>query len=1387
MVDANQSSAVPVAQLAAPAALTQPPKLVPNVTENGGCSRDRWTTWKKRWESFAIVANLKSQPQEYQVACLTMCLTEETLETVENLPYKDPAERKDVNKILGYLENHLVGKVNEIYESYRFFSRQQEEFESISAYVTAVHALASTCNFGDLRERLIRDRIVCGIRNKALQRSLLSESNLTLESCVQKCKTSEAAGQQVQGMSGTSQGAAQDIDRSVNMVTSRRPSRERWITGHAQRECKFCGRIHGKRSCPAYGKTCDICQGRNHFASVCRTRTRQRADIRGTGAVHQLEAQNTASTDEDGYWIMTITEEEESAESIHSMKPTMGKRFPNKVIAELEMDERKVKFQIDTGASCNVINLANVSPRITLEPTNKVLSLYDQSKVRPLGVCQSRIRNNVTGISCEAEFVVIESSKATPILGAETSQTLDLVRIQYQDIAAMTTHVTSPRLGDRAQVLKMYGDVFSGELGTFSGQAHLHVLESATPTKTPLRRIPVAMKQPLQDELKRLEELGIIVQEHQPTDWLSAIVTVQKANGKLRVCIDPKPLNKVLKRAHYPFPVLEDILPRLSKARVFSIVDVASGFWHVELDESSSLLTTFSTPFGNFRWKRLPFGIATAPELFQMRLDAAINKLKGIAPIVDDILIWGEGETDEEAAHDHDRNLQALLERCRQENIKLNAEKLQFRVEEVTYVGHRLSKKGLSSDPAKVSAINDMPTPTDKQSLQRFLGMVNYLVKFLPELSDTCKPLRDLLQNGNMWHWGVDQEKAFKNIKRAIVNTPVLKFFDPTLSTTVQCDASSTGLGAVLFQQEQPIAYASRALTTTEQGYSQIEKELLSVVFAMERFDQYVYGRDVEVRNDHQPLQTISGKPLHFAPKRLQRMLLRLQRYSYSITYQPGKEMHVSDALLRACPGIRSDSSASANDVVVAAVQTGFEKHLEKLDATVDITLPPSRLARLKHETAQDKTLQALAEVIKVGWPADKRDIALDVRAYHNVRDELTVENGIIFRGQRCVVPSSLRREVVEKLHTAHMGIDACLRRARECVYWPGLNGQIKDHVQACQTCQMYAQKQPRETFLSTEVPTRPWSVVAADLFSFAGREYMVLVDYYSNFIEVDVLPDTLSTTIIYLLKRQFARHGIPDKLRTDNGPQFSSAAFQKFAYDWHFQHSTSSPHYSQSNGLAESAVKTIKNIMRKAKESGGDAWMGLLAHRNTPSQDINKSPAQLLFGRRARTTLPSTEELLRPAGDSTTIVDQLAKRKLRQAESYNHSATDLEEFQLQQEVWIMPERKGVPWTKATVLKDCGHRSYVVQTEEGQQLRRNRRHLRPVYNSSTSCQGEEEEVFVDQGREEEDKQDTEDENEQEEESEESQADSASTQDTRYVTRYGRRAQPRRDKDFIYYT
>ena len=178
MVDPSQAgNAVGAVAATSTGPLAKPPSLLPN-TEDGGYSREKWTTWKKRWESFAVIAGLSSKTPEYQVACLTVCFNEDTLAVVENLPNSDASEKKDVNKILEYLENHLVGQVNEIYESYRFFSRQQEEFESISSYVAAVRTLAGTCNFGNLRERLIRDRIVCGIRNKALQKALLTEPKL---------------------------------------------------------------------------------------------------------------------------------------------------------------------------------------------------------------------------------------------------------------------------------------------------------------------------------------------------------------------------------------------------------------------------------------------------------------------------------------------------------------------------------------------------------------------------------------------------------------------------------------------------------------------------------------------------------------------------------------------------------------------------------------------------------------------------------------------------------------------------------------------------------------------------------------------------------------------------------------------------------------------------------------------------------------------------------------------------------------------------------------------------------------------------------------------------------------------------------------------------------
>ena len=243
----------------------------------------------------------------------------------------------------------------------------------------------------------------------------------------------------------------------------------------------------------------------------------------------------------------------------------------------------------------------------------------------------------------------------------------------------------------------------------------------------------------------------------------------------------------------------------------------------------------------------------------------------------DDMIIYGSGETEEEATKDHDRNLRAFLTRCRETGIKLNQKKLQLRAKDVQYMGHVITDKGLQADPEKSEAIQKMPKPEDVKAVRRFCGFVNYLARFLPKLSDVLEPLRQLTHQNVPWVWTHEHDKAFDQVKQMVTTTPLLKYYDPREELTIQCDSSESGLGAALTQKGQPIAFASRAMTDTETRYAQIEKEMLSVVFALQKFDQYVYGRPVTVENDHKPLEVIATKPLRNEPKRLQGMVLKAQ------------------------------------------------------------------------------------------------------------------------------------------------------------------------------------------------------------------------------------------------------------------------------------------------------------------------------------------------------------------------------------------------------------------------------------------------------------------------------------------------------------------------------
>ena len=496
-------------------------------------------------------------------------------------------------------------------------------------------------------------------------------------------------------------------------------------------------------------------------------------------------------------------------------------------------------------------------------------------------------------------------------------------------------------------------------MGRLESEYHIRLNSQIDPIQHAPRKVPVALREQLRKTLEELVQQDILAPVTQPTEWISSMVIVPKKDGKLRICLDPKDLNQAIKREHYHLPTIEEIATRLHGAKVFTVLDVRQGFWHVPLDEKSSLLTTFNTPFGRYRWKRMPFGISSAPEVFQHRMHEVFEGLPGIEVVADDFVAVGFGETLEQASRNHDDHLEGFLQRCDKKNLKLNDKKIKLRIQEVPFIGHLATADGLSVDPHKVQAIIEMPHPEDVAAIQRLLGLAQYLSKFLPHLSDITKPLQELTQKDTEWTWGTAQRSALETLKKAVSSTPILRYYNLQEEVTLQCDASQSGLGAAMMQNGQPVAYASRALTSAETRYPQIEKELLAIVFACQHFESYIYGRDlVHIKTDHQPLVSIVRKALNSAPSRLQRMLLKLQKFNLTVTYKNGKSMYLADTLSR----------AYLPEVHVC----DFTKELKEIDHTLTLAITADRLQQIKHVSSDDPVMKALRETILHDWPDTK-------------------------------------------------------------------------------------------------------------------------------------------------------------------------------------------------------------------------------------------------------------------------------------------------------------------------------------------------------------------------------------------------------------------------------
>ncbi|KAJ8375234.1 hypothetical protein SKAU_G00058140 [Synaphobranchus kaupii] len=1107
----------------------------------------------------------------------------------------------------------------------------------------------AACNYGVLHEELIRDRLVVGLSDLRLSERMQLDKDLTLAKAIEMARQTETVRQQQSNLRGDTVGKSEtcSVDRVMNKGKPFQRMRK-----HAQWEkpsqgrtentgvskCFKCGKSpsHPKVQCPANDVMCHSCGKKGHYRRVCAS----------SRAVHEVQEEDS----EDDYFLGTIATDGD---------PWMVK-----------IKDRNVTFKMDTGADVTVIpdyvfNTVFAKDKPALRPVRRPLLGPGRTPLDMLGFTNITLRKRAKQ---KQEDVYVVRGLHTALLSRPACEQLGLVaRVGSIDIETMKN--TYPKL-------------CSG-LGLMQRPYTIKLVPDAVPfsLKTP-RRVPLPLLPKVKRELERMERIGVISRVEEPTDWCSGMVVVPKKTGDPRICVDLTRLNVSVRREKYILPSVEQTLGSLAGARIFSKLDCNMGFWQIPLAEESAKLTTFITPFGRFQCNRLPFGIASAPEHFQNRMTTeVIDGLGGVVCHMDDVLVWGHSQ------EEHDSRLHAVLARAEKAGITLNMEKCELSRGEVKFLGHVISAAGVKADPGKTAAVREIAEPSNTTELRSFLGMVNQLGKFIPQLSEKDKPLRDLLSKKNHWFWGPDQAKAFDSLKEGLTKTPVLALYDPNRDIKVSADASS------FFS----VAYAHRFLSPVEQRYAQVEKEALGLTWACERFKDFLIGLHFALETDHKPLVSLLGaQALETLPPRIQRFRMRLMRYSYTVSHIPGRDLWTADALSRA--PLRTDTSAADRELL-ESTNIYVDSIMENVPASA------SYIDRLREHLATDGVCSKVMRMCQDGWPESSSCEGV-LRLYWAERAFLTVHDSLLLKGMRLVIPAALRSDVLSKLHEGHQGVAKCRERARQSVWWPGLSQQLNELVLNCRMC-IQERTNHTEPLIPTELPERPWQKPGADIFTLKGKMYLLVVDYYSRYVEIANLTHTKSTDITAHLKSMFARHGVPETLMTDNGPQFSGGNMLAFAAAYGFKHVTCSPHHPQSNGEAERAVQTVKNLLKKA----ADPYLALLAYRATPLHN-GFSPAQLLMGRQLRSTVPTLPSLLDPAlPDGTAVTSREMERRSADQKRFNrrHRAQELSHLPPGKQVWVTDAKV----TGTMVGDHSTPRSYVVDVPHGT-VRRNRHHLIPM-------------------------------------------------------------------------
>ena len=592
--------------------------------------------------------------------------------------------------------------------------------------------------------------------------------------------------------------------------------------------------------------------------------------------------------------------------------------------------------------------------------------------------------------------------------------------------------------------------------------------------------------------------------------------------------------------------------------------------------------------------------------------------------------------------------------------------------------------------------------------MHSFLGLVNFLNRYTPKLAELCSPLRKLILKDSHYSPGDPEHAAFDAIKAEFKKKIILPYFDRNKETILQTDASKKGFGAVILQEEQPIYYASRALTSAEKNYQNLEREAQAAVWGMEKFHYFLYGRKFILQTDQKPLVSIFRKHMIDVSPRIQRITIRAWQYDFVPQHIPGRINVIADSLSRVTPLEFQDSNAEKDILAVNFLQYSSIEERERDE--------------MLHETNKDKELQSLKHYISTGWPAKRSQIPVSLHPYWNFRDELTVESGILMKNSKVLIPETLKQKYLKQIHQGHQGIEACRSRAREFVFWVNINSDLKEMVEKCDICQSQQNSTTSVQKYVSEVPPHPWHTLGSDLFYFHRIDFLVVVDYFSKYLIVRKIPNSTSSAVIKELGMIFSEFGNALVFRSDNGPCYSSQEFKFFMQNWLVEHRTSSPHYPQSNGLAESMVKVSKNLIEKAIKQDLPWNKLLLDYRCTPISSEIPSPAEILFGRKFRSSISILP--------SQVLNNRISKQReliAKKEGKFYASTQDFQDrikalpFEAGQNVWLQ-DSDSRKYEEAVIREKCREpNSYMVEIPAtGQCFRRNSNFIKPRQSDKNS-------------------------------------------------------------------